>query len=228
MNAIDLLKQDHDVVDALFVKCESTPPSRHQTTMKQIKGELETHAHIEEKIFYPACRTKGDHELQDIVAEALEEHAQMKKFVREMNRANISTEKREAKLKVLIEDTRHHVKEEEGEMFDLVEAQFSSEELEGLGKKMEVERQRFMKAKGIRASRQPQKGMVATVIDKAMGMVGMSSGDGKGTKQDRAGHSNGRSANGDGKKSSTGPAKSRSTAKRAPKSSSRSTSSASR
>jgi len=183
MNAIDLLKEDHDAVDQLFTRCESTSPSKHEGTIRRIKAELETHAHIEEKIFYPACRQRGSKELRDIVAEGLEEHAQMKKFLKEIARSK-STEKREAKLKVLMEDTRHHVKEEEDEMFPMAKGEFSNDELEALGERMEAEKKKFQKAKGIRPRRaQPPKGIVATVLDAAKSMVAAVTGPGDGNGQ---------------------------------------------
>jgi len=116
MNALDLLKADHRYVDMLFTRIEGTPPSRHMPIFKKILGEMQAHQHIEEKIFYPLLKERGDKELRDITMEAFEEHEQMKKFLQEINRSSTTKDKREAKLKVLIEDTRHHVKAEEGEM----------------------------------------------------------------------------------------------------------------
>jgi len=204
MKATDLLKKDHDVVDELFKRVEDTPPSKHPAIFKRIKNELDTHAHIEEKVFYPALKAKGDKALVDITAEGLEEHAQIKKFLREIARTT-SKDTREAKLKVLIEDTRHHVKEEEDEMFPMVEDQFSTEEQEKLGEKLEAEKKKFMKAKRIPARREPPKGTVATVIEKAREFVAAafagSSTNGKSTKP--AGNGRGKTA----KKPSTKPAK---------------------
>ena len=166
MNAIDLLKEDHDIVDALFKEVEATTPSRYPPLFKRIKGELDTHAHLEEKIFYPQLIAKGDKELRAITKEGLEEHAQIKKFLAEIARST-NTEKREAKLKVLIEDTRHHVKEEENEMFPMVRDQFSSETLDELGARMEAERAKFQKSKRITPRRRQPKGVIEKVMDKA-------------------------------------------------------------
>jgi len=193
MNAIDLLKNDHDYVDMLFGRIEDTPPSRHAAIFKQIKGELETHAHIEETIFYPTAKEKGDKELKDIVMEAFEEHKQMKMFLADVARAR-STDKREAQLKVLIEDTRHHVKEEENELFPLVEDRLSSDQLEKLGAKMEREKIKFQEANGIPQRREEPQGAFTRVIEKARAVVesviGGSSDDGK---KGSASKSNGRS-----------------------------------
>lgn len=104
------------------------------------------HAHIEEKIFYPRLLEDGDEELQDIVKEGLEEHHQMKMFLREIADLADGSEKLDPKLKVLIEDTRHHVMEEEGEMFKMVQEQFDAETLEKLGSEMESEKRSFAKS----------------------------------------------------------------------------------
>ncbi|HEV7700449.1 MAG TPA: hemerythrin domain-containing protein [Pyrinomonadaceae bacterium] len=216
MNAIELLKQDHDFVDGLFKQIEDTPPSRHAAIFKKVKNELDTHAHIEEKIFYPTLKKEGDKELQDITSEGIEEHRQIKKFLREIARST-STEKREAKLKVLIEDTRHHVKEEEDEMFPMVDDQFSSEHLNALGDRMQAEKVKFQKAKRIPARREQPKGMVTKMVEKAKEIAvaltgggdetqapakGRSRGTGKGASSSASRSSNGKS-NGSAKASAT-------------------------
>jgi len=164
MNAIELLEQDHDAVEALFKRVEDTPPSRHPPIFKRIKNELDTHAHLEEKIFYPALIANGKKELVDITAEGIEEHAQIKKFLKEIDRS-AAKDKIEAKLKVLIEDTRHHVKEEENDMFPMVRDQFSTEALEELGSRMEAEKVRFQKARKITPRRPAPKGALEQALD---------------------------------------------------------------
>ncbi|MFL6374267.1 MAG: hemerythrin domain-containing protein, partial [Pyrinomonadaceae bacterium] len=116
-------------------------------------------------------KERGDSELKEITMEAFEEHAQMKKFLQEINRASTTKEKREAKLKVLIEDTRHHVKEEEGEMFSMVEDQFSDEELDALGDRMEAEKLKFQKAKGIAPRKEEAPTTVGVLLEKAKNVV---------------------------------------------------------
>lgn len=204
MNAIDLLKQDHDAVDELFKKVEDTPPSKHPPLFKRIKGELDTHAHIEETIFYPLLKSKGDKELVDITMEGLEEHAQIKKFLREITRST-SKDKREAKLKVLMEDTRHHVKEEESDMFPMVRDQFDAEELDALGDRMEIEKQKFQKKKGISSRRtKPVKGSVAKIIDKAKNLVTGITGTTPVREKRKGSRANGKTPSGSRKKVTTG------------------------
>jgi len=143
MNAIELLKDDHNKVERLFQKVKATEEGEHLELFKQIKQELDAHTHIEEVIFYP--RLKEEEELEDIVLEGIEEHHQAKMFLRELSNLTEDSEKFEPKLKVLMEDITHHVQEEEGEMFPKVEKVINESELQKLGKQMEEEKKKFQK-----------------------------------------------------------------------------------
>ena len=143
MNAIELLKEDHDRVSALFEKVKANEGGDNTDLFKQIKEELDVHAHIEEAIFYPRLIEEGDEELQKIVKEGIEEHRQVKMFLRELDSLANDSEKFEPKITVLMEDVEHHVQEEEGEMFQMVESQFDEETLETLGSEMEEEKANF-------------------------------------------------------------------------------------
>jgi len=146
MNAIELLKEDHDRVDKLFQKVEATEEGEHMQLFEQIFEELEIHTHIEETIFYPQLKEKGDEELQKLTAEGVEEHRQAKMFLRELNAMKNEGERFEAKLKVLMEDIKHHVQEEEGQMFPMIQKQFDEQALQTLGQKLEKEKQSFKKS----------------------------------------------------------------------------------
>jgi hemerythrin superfamily protein len=143
MNAIELLKSDHDKVSRLFQKVKATEESEHKALFEKIREELEIHTHIEETIFYP--KVKEEKELEDLVLEGLEEHHQAKMFLRELSALADGSEKFEPKLKVLMEDITHHVQEEEGEMFPKVEELFDPATLEALGAEMEAEKRKFKK-----------------------------------------------------------------------------------
>jgi hemerythrin superfamily protein len=144
MNAIELLKADHDKVDLLFQKVKATEESKHHALFEKIKEELEIHTHIEETIFYP--KIKEEPELEDIVLEGIEEHHQAKIFLRELADLADDSEKFEPKLKVLMEDIEHHVMEEEGEMFPKVQELFDEAMLDELGAQMQEEKQKFKKS----------------------------------------------------------------------------------
>ena len=145
MNAIELLKADHKVVDGLFQQVKATEESEHPSIFKKIDAELAVHMHIEETIFYPYLIANGDDELVDLTKEGIEEHHQGKMFRRELSGLSNGSDKFEPKLTVLIEDIEHHVMEEEGEMFKMCEEQFEKSVLDDLGSQMEAAKKKFKK-----------------------------------------------------------------------------------
>jgi len=152
MNAIELLKADHEVVAALFAKVKSGKASEYPTIFKKIKAELDAHTHIEETIFYPKLKAEGKSELTDITLEGIEEHHQVKMFLKELAGLSGSSEKFEPKLTVLIEDVEHHVKEEEETMFPLVKKSFSTAALDDLGDLMEKAKKEFQNSSAAKAA----------------------------------------------------------------------------
>ena len=140
MNAIELLKADHDKVEELFEQVKANEGGDNTAVFEKIKTELEMHTHVEETIFYPRMIEEGDEELKSIVLEGIEEHRQVKMFLNELSELAEDSEKFDPKLKVLMEDVEHHVQEEEGEMFPLIEDQFDESVLEELGAAMEAEK----------------------------------------------------------------------------------------
>ena len=137
MNALELLKQDHHAVKELFEQAESTQDEKQKRKLfDEIHEELETHARIEENIFYPAVQKHE--QLKDMVLESIEEHKQIKTLLREMDNLKADSEKFEPKLKVLMENVEHHAEEEEeGKMFPKVRELMDEQELEALGKELE-------------------------------------------------------------------------------------------
>lgn len=155
MDALKLLKQDHEKVDDLFDKFEETT-ERAQKTRRMLADriihELTIHAAIEEKVFYPAAR-RADEELGDMVLEAFEEHAIVKRLLSELAAMDSGDERFGAKMKVLSELVRHHVKEEEHDMFPKAKKAFGAERLEELGTRMEEAKGRMQKVEAGTARR---------------------------------------------------------------------------
>ena len=138
MDALELLKQDHAKVKELLEHAEDAEQGKERNAIfDKIKNELETHARIEESVFYPAVQKHE--ELKDMVLESLEEHKQVKTLLREMDNLSKDSEKFEPKLKVLKENVEHHAEEEEeGKMFPKVRKLFNAQELQDLGAKLEA------------------------------------------------------------------------------------------
>jgi hemerythrin superfamily protein len=120
-DATALLRADHKRVSELFAEYEKTQSSaKKKQVVSQICTELSVHAQVEEEIFYPAVkRALKDKEL---VPEATVEHASLKALVAEVEGVEPNGEMFDAKIKVLSEYVKHHVKEEQNEMFPKAKA----------------------------------------------------------------------------------------------------------
>lgn len=138
MNALTMLKEDHDKAKKLMEDLANTTvrgvKTREEKWNKLLK-ELTIHENIEEEIFYPALHEKD--KLKDIVLEALEEHHLVDDIVEQLKDTPFDDEHWAAKFKVTKENVEHHIEEEEGPMFKTVRKEFSAEELEELGSRME-------------------------------------------------------------------------------------------
>lgn len=141
--AVAALKKDHQRVKALFDRFEDSEDERE---MKDIAAEaiaaLKVHAELEEELFYPAVRLQveaGVVEDEDgIMEEADEEHHAAKLIMAELELMDGSEPNYCAKFMVLAENVRHHIKEEEGELFP--KAQKTDVDFEALSRLMESRR----------------------------------------------------------------------------------------
>jgi hypothetical protein len=141
MDAIALLKADHEKVSGLFAQLEETTERAEKTRAElftKLKQELDLHAHVEETIFYPVL--KKSEETRDITMEGIQEHHVVKVLLRELDAMEVTSETWTAKLKVLKENVEHHVEEEEDEMFKKARTVLSNEQLEELGALIEQEK----------------------------------------------------------------------------------------
>jgi len=137
VDAIALLKEDHEKVKKLMAELETTTErgvkTRTELWAKLLK-ELTVHENIEEEIFYPALRDKP--KAKDIVLEAMEEHHLVDDIVAQIKDTPVDDEHWGAKFKVAKENVEHHIEEEETEMFKIARQVFSKEELEDFGTQM--------------------------------------------------------------------------------------------
>src|SRR3712207_4703689 len=144
MNAFQLLKEDHQKVSGIFQQLEPTTERAEKTRTElfaKLKQELDIHAHIEETIFYPAIKQEA--ETREIVLEGFEEHAVVKRLLRELEQGDVTSEEWTAKLKVLQENVEHHVEEEEGEMFQKARQVLSEQQINQPGQRLEQEKKRM-------------------------------------------------------------------------------------
>ena len=109
-DAIALLKADHRKVSELFEKFEKARDGQKEALAQQICNELKIHTTIEEEIFYPACKGRIE---DDTLNEAYVEHDGAKVLINDILAGGPDDEFYEAKVHVLSEEIKHHVREEE-------------------------------------------------------------------------------------------------------------------
>jgi hemerythrin superfamily protein len=136
-DAISQLKSDHKEVAALLDEYESAKDKRRESQKKALAGKicraLTVHATIEEEIFYPAAAEQVE-DANDLVDEARVEHNSLKELIAQIESSEPGDEQYDAKVKVLGEYVKHHVKEEEGELFPKTRA--SGIDLRALGEQL--------------------------------------------------------------------------------------------
>jgi hemerythrin superfamily protein len=143
-DAISLLKEDHARVRRLFDRFERTRgESEKERLAKMICDDLTLHTQLEEQTFYPAVREAIDEE--DLVNEAEVEHQAAKDLIDQIRASSPTDPRYDALVTVLGEYVKHHVGEEEGEMFKQVRA--SELDLTALGEQMK-ERKRTLQSGG--------------------------------------------------------------------------------
>ena len=114
--ATAMLRADHKRVSGLFDLYEKTrSSSRKKEIVSEICAELGLHAQVEEEIFYPAV--KQALEDKELVPEATVEHATLKDLIAQVEGMEPDGEMFDAKIKVMSEYVKHHVREEQNEMF---------------------------------------------------------------------------------------------------------------
>jgi hemerythrin superfamily protein len=158
-DAIQILRADHLLVSRLFAEYQNARAiSRKKALVAQICTELTVHAQGEEEIFYPAVKTA----LRDkvLVPEATVEHATLKDLISQIEGHEPEGEMFNAKMQVLSEYVKHHVKEEQGEMFP--KAKSSKLDLAELGTRILA---RKAELKPAMAAKSVHPGILASIKD---------------------------------------------------------------
>ena len=161
MDAIELLKKDHEKVTELFRRFNggggitgmvrratgTIPERQRRQAADQVCRELDVHTLIEEEVFYPAVRSLDDDKLNAMLAEAFNEHATVKRHVATI-RNGIG---RDADLQSKMDDLQgcvdHHVREEENEMFPRIEELMDAGRRRELGTQLQARKSQAMPAR---------------------------------------------------------------------------------
>jgi hemerythrin superfamily protein len=134
MDALTMLKQQHQEVDELFDRIEQTDESERITLMGQISEKLTLHAMIEERHFYPFCMRMG---IQDMVDHSMKEHAEVKQLIAELLQLKRHDPLIDQSVRKLMMSVRAHVKEEENTLFPRLTSVASAEDLRSVGMEMQ-------------------------------------------------------------------------------------------
>jgi hemerythrin superfamily protein len=145
LDAIDLLKQDHDKVEKAFREFEKMDRHDAEACRRMVRTvceELKLHSLLEEEIFYPAVRESiGDEELMN---EAAVEHETATMLIEQLENMDTDDPNYFATFTVLGEYVKHHIKEEQGEMFPA--AKRARVDLSALGERMRARREELTRS----------------------------------------------------------------------------------
>jgi hemerythrin superfamily protein len=176
-DAIAFLKADHREVETLFAAYEKAGERALRTKRKLVDDmvrALSQHAAIEEQFFYPAVRRQVPSANRDVL-EALEEHHVVKWLLSELADMDAADERFNAKVAVLTESVRHHVREEEHDLFPEVRAAMGRKDLVELREKLEEAKRLAPTRPHPRSPDEPPGnvivGTVAGVVDRARSAV---------------------------------------------------------
>ena len=144
--AVTLLKKDHREVETMFDEYEQLEDEAEKLALfQQIALALKVHTQIEEEIFYPAERGEVE---DDMLDEAQVEHDGAKKLIADIEATKPSDDYYDAKVKVLSEYIKHHVKEEEQPGGLFAQAKKSGEDLESMGERLKARKDELMAQMG--------------------------------------------------------------------------------
>lgn len=144
MNAITLLKDDHENVRKAFDEFKALGAQAYQSKKKladEICADLELHTQLEEEIFYPEFR-KAVNDADPLANEAKVEHDSARELIQQIKDMKAEDQLFDAKVTVLSEYIDHHVKEEEDEMFPRLKE--TSTDLDELGKRIKARKEELV------------------------------------------------------------------------------------
>lgn len=138
MDILNILREDHkkvqDILEKILDTSDHAAKSRQQEYAK-LKKELLQHMHGEETVFYPFLLEEGDD--RETAFEAIEEHEAVKMALPGIEHTDVTDERWKPKVKVMAEMVRHHIQEEEDEIFEQAEELMDEETSRRLAKEFQ-------------------------------------------------------------------------------------------
>ena len=150
-DATEILTADHKKVSKIFAEFEKVKDGDSETKQALVKmacDELTVHAQVEEEIFYPALHEALKADDEELVDEAEVEHASIKQLVETLKTSDPEDRLYDANMTVLSEYVKHHVKEEQDEIFP--KARKAKElDLDAMGEEITARKMQLMEEYGI-------------------------------------------------------------------------------
>jgi hemerythrin superfamily protein len=144
VDCLNLLKEQHDEAKDIFKKLESAEGARAAQLFGELKTKLTMHEELEETHLYPEL--KKEDTTEDLVLESYQEHHVMDVLISEISKLKPSDEEFQPKIKVLQENTEHHIEEEEKELFPKVRKIWNPDRRRQVGELMERLRNQLQKS----------------------------------------------------------------------------------
>ena len=144
MDVLRLLEDEHDEAKSVFKALEKAHGAEAMRLWDRLKSMLTLHEEMEETLFYP--QLKAEKPTEDLILEAYQEHHVMDLLIEEISALEPSAEEWQPKIKVLQENTEHHIEEEEGELFPKVRKIWDTAKRAQVGRQMEEMKERHKKA----------------------------------------------------------------------------------
>jgi iron-sulfur cluster repair protein YtfE (RIC family) len=147
MDVLEFLTDEHDEAKAVFKKLEKAEGAEASRLFDRLKSMLSLHEELEETYFYP--QLKQEETAKELILEGYQEHHVMDVLIDEISKLKPSAEEWEPKIKVLQENTEHHIEEEEDELFPKVRKIWDADKRLRVGRQMQemkAKRQKEQKA----------------------------------------------------------------------------------
>ena len=152
MNAIDILKADHERVKAILTQLNDSTEravKKRAELIAKLEMEITLHTKLEEEILYPAYKKAGGKEQEKMYYEAKEEHRTVDSLVLpDLKATDPASVEFSGRAKVVKELLEHHIEEEETEMFPQAKKLLGKEQLDELGAQMESMKASYKKSLG--------------------------------------------------------------------------------
>ena len=140
LDAVQVLTRDHREVESLFQRyLKTTDPDEQTQIAHEVIHDLAIHGEIEELLFYPRLRTKLD-DGNAVADSAVHEHLEIKQTLNDLDKMTAADAGFDAKMRELIAEVRHHVEEEENDIFPKIRQAMDLDDLATLGNSLEAVR----------------------------------------------------------------------------------------